>query len=107
MSELELIDATADTVGYTFGGREPVAALTPGVPVRVRTWDCFAGNVRTVQDLPSKACQFPYLNPVTGPSVGAGLGSGLLATAFLLVNGLHGGNCGVRQVSRTGLRCSA
>ncbi|MEV8509694.1 acetamidase/formamidase family protein [Actinoplanes sp. NPDC051475] len=67
MSEPVLIDATADTVGYTFGGRKPIATLTPGVPVRVRTWDCFAGKVRTVDDLPSQVCQFPYLNPVTGP----------------------------------------
>ena len=67
MSDLDLIDATTDTVGYTFGGRKAVASLTPGVPVRVRTWDCFAGNVGTVDDLPSQVCQFPYLNPVTGP----------------------------------------
>ncbi|MFI7598275.1 acetamidase/formamidase family protein [Actinoplanes sp. NPDC049681] len=67
MSERVFIDATADTVGYTFGGREPIATLTPGVPVRVRTWDCFAGKVRTVDDLPSQVCEFPYLNPVTGP----------------------------------------
>lgn len=67
MSELAFIDATADTVGYTFGGRAAITVLTPGEPVRVRTWDCFAGNVRTVDDLPSRVCRFPNLNPVTGP----------------------------------------
>lgn len=67
MAELTFIDATEATVGYTFGGREPIGRVMSGEPIRLRTWDCFAGKVTSVQDLPSKVCQFPYLNPVTGP----------------------------------------
>ncbi|GIM97957.1 acetamidase/formamidase family protein [Paractinoplanes toevensis] len=61
------LDATPATVGYTFGGREPVATIYPGELVRLRTWDCFGGKVTSTDDLPSQVCQFPYLNPVTGP----------------------------------------
>jgi amidase len=35
--------------------------------LRVRTEDCFGGRVRGVADLPSQVCEFPYLNPVSGP----------------------------------------
>ena len=31
------------------------------------TEDCFAGNVRSETDLVSQVCEFPYLNPQTGP----------------------------------------
>ncbi|MEV4704505.1 acetamidase/formamidase family protein [Actinoplanes sp. NPDC049316] len=67
MAEPEVFDATAETVGYTFGGRAPIASIPSATRVRVRTWDCFAGKVRSVDDLPSRVCEFPYLNPVTGP----------------------------------------
>ncbi|MFD1546627.1 acetamidase/formamidase family protein [Nonomuraea guangzhouensis] len=53
--------------GYTFGGRAPVAKVRPGTIVELFTEDCFGGRVRTVDDLPSQVCEFPYLNPVTGP----------------------------------------
>ncbi|MEV6350853.1 acetamidase/formamidase family protein [Actinoplanes sp. NPDC051851] len=53
--------------GYTFGGREPIATIKPGSPVSLRTLDCFGGKVRGVDDLPSRVCVFPELNPVTGP----------------------------------------
>ena len=59
--------ATDDTVGYTFGGRPAIAEVRPGEPLRIRTRDCFGGAVRSVDDLPSQVCTFPYLNPVTGP----------------------------------------
>jgi amidase len=62
-----IIEPDETTVGYTFGGREAVAEVMPGEPVRLRTLDCFGGKVTSVSDLPSKVCQFPYLNPVTGP----------------------------------------
>jgi acetamidase/formamidase len=71
-----LIEATDATTGYTFGGRDAVTRVMPGEPVRLRTLDCFAGNVRTVEDLPSQVCQFPYLNPVTGPLHVMGAGPG-------------------------------
>lgn len=67
MAEPTTIDPRDDTVAYTFGGREAAAQVMPGEPVRLRTLDCFGGKVTGVQDLPSKVCQFPYLNPVTGP----------------------------------------
>jgi acetamidase/formamidase len=60
-------EPTGDLVGYTFGGRPAAAQIRPGETFRVRTLDCFGGAVRSVDDLPSQVCQFPYLNPVTGP----------------------------------------
>jgi amidase len=62
-----VIEAGEATVGYTFGGRKAIAQVMPGEPVRLRTLDCFGGKVTGVEDLPSKVCVFPYLNPVTGP----------------------------------------
>lgn len=56
-----------EQLSYTFGGREPIASVAPGDILRVSTEDCFGGAVRTVEDLPSRVCAFPYLNPVTGP----------------------------------------
>ena len=35
--------------------------------MELSTEDCFGGQVRSVDDLPSQVCEFPYLNPVTGP----------------------------------------
>jgi len=67
MPEPLFIDADDATVSYTFGGCKPIARIMPGEPVRLSTWDCFAGNVTSVKDLPSQVCRFPYLNPVTGP----------------------------------------
>jgi amidase len=61
------LDASDDAVGFTFGGRDPIASIAPGQSVRLRTQDCFGGKVTGVADLPSKACHFPFLNPVTGP----------------------------------------
>jgi acetamidase/formamidase len=52
---------------WTFGGAAPVARLTPPVILEVFTEDCFAGKVRSEQDLVSQVCEFPYLNPQTGP----------------------------------------
>ncbi|MEJ3750605.1 acetamidase/formamidase family protein [Actinomycetes bacterium KLBMP 9797] len=56
-----------DDLAYTFGGRLPVAHLRSGDVLSTFTEDCFGGAVSTVEDLPSKVCRFPYLNPVTGP----------------------------------------
>jgi acetamidase/formamidase len=58
---------TADQLSYTFGGRPAVATLRPGDTLVVSTEDCFGGAVKSVDDLPSQVCVFPYLNPVTGP----------------------------------------
>ncbi|WP_026425960.1 acetamidase/formamidase family protein [Actinokineospora inagensis] len=53
--------------GYAFGGRAAALTVPPGTVVELSTEDCFGGAVRGVADLPSQVCQFPYLNPVTGP----------------------------------------
>jgi acetamidase/formamidase len=37
------------------------------VILEVFTEDCFAGKVRSETDLVSEVCEFPYLNPQTGP----------------------------------------
>jgi amidase len=58
---------TAAELSYTFGGREPVARIKPGDILETYTEDCFGGAVRGVGDLPSRVCEFPFLNPVTGP----------------------------------------
>ncbi|WP_248961088.1 acetamidase/formamidase family protein [Sphaerisporangium perillae] len=57
----------ADELSYTFGGRPAVGTIKPGSIVELFTEDCFGGRVRTLDDLPSQVCEFPYLNPVTGP----------------------------------------
>ena len=57
----------ADELAFTFGGRPAVRRVRPGDVVELYTEDCFGGVVRTVDDLPSRVCDFPFLNPVTGP----------------------------------------
>ncbi|MEO3884101.1 acetamidase/formamidase family protein [Nonomuraea sp. B5E05] len=58
---------TPEELSYTFGGRSPVGKVRPGTIVELYTEDCFGGLVQGVDDLPSQVCEFPYLNPVTGP----------------------------------------
>ncbi|MEU0837045.1 acetamidase/formamidase family protein [Streptomyces sp. NPDC005969] len=52
---------------WTFGGVAPVARVEPGTFLDVYTEDCFAGRVRSEKDLVSAVCEFPFLNPQTGP----------------------------------------
>ncbi|MET8406106.1 acetamidase/formamidase family protein [Streptomyces sp900116325] len=52
---------------WTFGGAAPVARIEPGTFLDVYTEDCFAGRVRSEKDLVSAVCEFPFLNPQTGP----------------------------------------
>lgn len=52
---------------WTFGGVEPVAHVGPGTVLELWTEDCFAGRVRSADDLVSQVCEFPFLNPQTGP----------------------------------------
>ncbi|MFE6495530.1 acetamidase/formamidase family protein [Streptomyces sp. NPDC057748] len=52
---------------WTFGGAAPVARIEPGTFLDVYTEDCFAGRVRSEKDLVSEVCEFPFLNPQTGP----------------------------------------
>ncbi|MFI7634293.1 acetamidase/formamidase family protein [Nonomuraea sp. NPDC049400] len=56
-----------EELSYTFGGRSAVGKVRPGTILELYTEDCFGGRVRSVHDLPSQVCEFPYLNPVTGP----------------------------------------
>jgi amidase len=67
MSDVVSYRPAAEELAYTFGGREPVRRVRPGTVLELYTEDCFGGRVRTVEDLPSQVCEFPYLNPVTGP----------------------------------------
>jgi acetamidase/formamidase len=52
---------------HTFAARPPVARVTPGQVLRVRTEDCFGGVVEGPNDLPSRVCRSVGLNPVSGP----------------------------------------
>ncbi|MFJ9680437.1 acetamidase/formamidase family protein [Streptomyces sp. NPDC101194] len=58
---------TQGEYAWTFGGAAPVARIEPGTFLDVYTEDCFAGRVRSEKDLVSEVCEFPYLNPQTGP----------------------------------------
>lgn len=52
---------------WTFGGVPPRRHIRPGTILQTFTEDCFAGKVRSVEDLVSVVCDFPFLNPQTGP----------------------------------------
>ncbi|MGX6600645.1 acetamidase/formamidase family protein [Micromonosporaceae bacterium Da 78-11] len=67
MTEVVRYRPAPDELSYTFGGRAPVRRVQPGTILELSTEDCFGGRVRDVTDLPSLVCEFPYLNPVTGP----------------------------------------
>jgi acetamidase/formamidase len=56
-----------DQYAWTFGGVAPVLRLRPPALLEVFTEDCFAGRVRSEADLVSQVCEFPFLNPQTGP----------------------------------------
>ena len=68
-SELEVVSYRpgAEDFAWVFGGVPAVQRVRPGTVLELFTEDCFAGRVRGVDDLPSVVCEFPYLNPVTGP----------------------------------------
>ncbi len=60
--------------------------MRPGAVLELFTEDCFAGRVRGVDDLPSVVCEFPYLNPVTGPFFVEGAEPGdTLALHFVVI----------------------
>ena len=69
MSDLEVIQfrPESDQYAWTFGGAAPVMRIRPPVVLEVFTEDCFAGRVRSEADLVSRVCEFPFLNPQTGP----------------------------------------
>jgi acetamidase/formamidase len=69
MSDVQVISfrPEADQYAWTFGGVGPVMRIRPPAVLEVFTEDCFAGRVRGENDLVSQVCEFPYLNPQTGP----------------------------------------
>ena len=69
MSDLEVISYHPEPTEYawTFGGASPVRRVRPGAVLELWTEDCFAGRVRSGKDLVSVVCEFPFLNPQTGP----------------------------------------
>jgi acetamidase/formamidase len=69
LSDLDVLAVLpdADKFVWTFGGAPPLARIRPGTVLEVFTEDCFAGRVKSVDDLVSKVCEFPFLNPQTGP----------------------------------------
>jgi acetamidase/formamidase len=67
MSELHVYRPAPEELAYTFGGRPFVKRVRPGDVLQVFTEDCFGGKVTSVDALPTVVCQFPYLNPVSGP----------------------------------------
>ncbi|MFG1798363.1 acetamidase/formamidase family protein [Nocardia sp. NPDC049149] len=78
------IDPAADQLVYTFGGHEPLVSVAPGTVIELTTEDCYGGRVQGIHDLPSQVCNFPKLNPVTGPIHVAGARPGdLLAVHFI------------------------
>jgi acetamidase/formamidase len=52
---------------WTFGGAAPVARIKPPAILEVFTEDAFAGRVRSESDLVTQVCEFPFVNPQTGP----------------------------------------
>src|SRR5947208_237429 len=44
-----------------------IARIKPGDVLDLYTEDCFAGKIRSEQELFSKVCEYPYVNPQTGP----------------------------------------
>jgi len=77
---------SAEQFAWTFGGAAPVARIAPGTILELWTEDCFAGRVRGKDDLVSQVCEFPYLNPQTGPFYVEGAEPGdTLAVHFISV----------------------
>src|SRR5215475_4854602 len=56
-----------DQYAWTFGGAAPVARIRPPAVLELFTEDAFFGRVRSETDLVSEVCEFPFVNPQTGP----------------------------------------
>ena len=69
MTDLEVVNfrPERDQYAWTFGGVPPVARIKPPVVLDVFTEDAFFGRVRSENDLVSQVCEFPFVNPQTGP----------------------------------------
>ena len=69
MSDLQVVTfkPEAEQYAWTFGGVAPVARIRTPVVLEVFTEDAFFGRVRSENDLVSQVCEFPFVNPQTGP----------------------------------------
>lgn len=69
MKDLEVVSyhPEASELAWTFGGCDPVRTVRPGTVMELWTEDAFAGKVRSARDLVSEVCEFPFVNPQTGP----------------------------------------
>jgi acetamidase/formamidase len=69
VSDLQVVTfkPEADQYAWTFGGVAPVARIKPPAVLEVFTEDAFFGRVRGENDLVSRVCEFPFVNPQTGP----------------------------------------
>jgi acetamidase/formamidase len=69
MSDLEVVSFHPEPgqFAWTFGGVAPVMRIRTPVVLEVFTEDAFAGRVRSENDLVSRVCEFPFVNPQTGP----------------------------------------
>lgn len=78
MSDLEVISyrPSPGEYAWTFGGAAPVLRIQPPAVLDLFTEDCFAGKVQGTGDLVSQVCEFPFLNPQTGPFYVAGAAPG-------------------------------
>jgi len=65
--DVKRIVPTEKQYAWTFGGVDPIARVKPGDVLDLYTEDCFAGKIRSERDLFSKVCEYPYVNPQTGP----------------------------------------
>ena len=69
MSDISVISYKPEPgdFAWTFGGAAPVMRIRTPAVLELYTEDCFGGRVRGVDDLVSRVCEFPFLNPQTGP----------------------------------------
>lgn len=67
MQEVVRFEPRPEQYVWTFGGASPAMSIDPGTVLDLYTEDCFAGRVRSTADLVSQVCEFPFLNPQTGP----------------------------------------
>jgi acetamidase/formamidase len=69
MSDLAVVNfrPERDQYAWTFGGAAPVRRIKTPVVLDVFTEDAFFGRVRSENDLVSQVCEFPFVNPQTGP----------------------------------------
>jgi len=66
-SSFTRFEPTSEQYAWTFGGVDPVLRVRPGEILDLFTEDCFAGRIRSSQDVPSTSIEYPYINPQTGP----------------------------------------